>query len=71
MRPVLVGAVVGGAAALLLADSLADMLHGVAPTDPATLAVTLICLVATALLACMLPARRATRIAPFVALSGD
>ena len=68
MRPVLLGVVVGGVAALGLTRLLQQMLYGVTPHDPLTLLATLIILPATAVAACLVPARRATRVAPFAAL---
>jgi hypothetical protein len=63
-----VGIVLGLAAALLLSRLLASMLFGVQPTDPATFLVAAAVLLATTLLACLIPARRATRIDPLGAL---
>ncbi|HJT81963.1 MAG TPA: hypothetical protein VJ719_12260, partial [Chthoniobacterales bacterium] len=47
---------------------LAKILYGVSPTDPLALSLSAIMLAAAALLACFLPARRATRINPLTAL---
>jgi ABC-type lipoprotein release transport system permease subunit len=44
------------------------MLYGVSPTDPATFAFVLLTLVSVALAACAIPARRASRVDPLVAL---
>jgi putative ABC transport system permease protein len=71
MTPVLIGVAAGGVAALALARSLEGMLFGVAPTDGVTLAGALLVLTGTALVACVLPARRATRIAPLAALRDE
>jgi predicted permease len=63
-----IGAVAGVAASLLTARLLASLLYGVSAYDPATYAAVLFALVCAALLACYLPARRATRVDPMVAL---
>ncbi|CAN5751747.1 ABC transporter permease [soil metagenome] len=71
MRPVFAGIVIGGVAAMVLTRMLGSMLYGVTPHDPATLAGTLVLVTATAALACLLPARRAARVAPMGALRQD
>jgi putative ABC transport system permease protein len=68
MRPVLIGIVVGIAAALLLARLIASLLYGVRPSDPLTLVVVAILLAAVAATASFIPARRATRVDPMIAL---
>lgn len=64
MQPVLLGAVIGGVAALALGRTVQHMLYGITPRDPVTLAAALVLLPATALAACLLPARRAAAVAP-------
>ncbi|MEO6870634.1 MAG: ABC transporter permease [Chthoniobacterales bacterium] len=59
---------VGVLLALGLGRVLAQMLYQVSPTDPAALGVSSLLLGAAALLACYLPARRATRVSPMTAL---
>ena len=65
---VVMGLALGIAGALALTRLLASSLYEVSPTDPTTFAAVPAVLVAAALLACWLPARRATRIDPMVAL---
>jgi ABC-type antimicrobial peptide transport system permease subunit len=60
--------VIGAAAALLLARLMGDLLYKVSPRDPIAFGAALIILIAVALFACFLPARRATRIDPVRAL---
>ncbi|HKC70233.1 MAG TPA: FtsX-like permease family protein, partial [Terriglobales bacterium] len=62
------GIVLGVAAALGVTRMMASFLYGVKPTDGLTLAVVCILLAGVALLACYLPARRATKVDPMVAL---
>jgi putative ABC transport system permease protein len=68
LRLVLGGIVVGLLASLVLGRMMATQLTGVSTCDPATLAGTTILLVATAAAACWMPARRAARVEPVVAL---
>lgn len=63
-----VGIVVGAIASFVVAQSISAMLYGTQPTDPATFTATLVLLLAVALLAGYLPARRASRIDPMAAL---
>ena len=62
------GIALGLAASYVLTRLMATMLFGVAPTDPLTFAAVALVLIAIALLACWLPARRAMRVDPMVAL---
>ena len=68
MRLALVGVGIGMAAALALARVLKSLLFEITPTDPATLAAVGGLLSMIALLACWLPARRATKVDPMEAL---
>ena len=68
MRLVGVGLAVGLAAAFALSRFTASLLYGIVPTDPVTFIGVPVILVAASLAALILPARRAARIEPLVAL---
>jgi ABC-type lipoprotein release transport system permease subunit len=62
------GLVLGLGAAALLMRGFRSMLYEVSPTDPLTLAAVAAILLAAALLACLVPARRAMRVDPVATL---
>jgi predicted permease len=71
LRLFLIGSTIGLAAALLLTRAISHLLFQVSPYDPASFAAITVLLAAVALLACYVPARRATRVDPLIALRYD
>ncbi len=65
------GLVAGSVGLLWLSRALASQLYGVRPSDPGVIALAALALGAIALIACVVPARRATRINPVVALNSE
>jgi putative ABC transport system permease protein len=71
MRLALLGAALGVAGALLLGRVIAGMLFGVGAHDPGTFAAVVAVLLGAALLACWVPAWRAARVDPVIALRAE
>jgi predicted permease len=71
MRLALIGIAIGAASSFVLASLIAAMLFNTAPTDHATFAGMIALLIVVALLAGYIPARRASRVNPMVALRGN
>lgn len=68
LKLTLFGVVIGTISAFALTRFMSTILYGVSPADPLTFTSIAMLLVLMALLACYLPARRATRIDPMIAL---
>jgi ABC-type antimicrobial peptide transport system permease subunit len=71
LRAALAGVALGTAGALLATRAVRTLLFGVTPTDGATYALAAAALVAVSAVASWLPARRATRVDPMIALRSE
>jgi len=71
MKLVVVGIAIGVTAAFALSHLLRSFLYEVAPTDPLALTAVTFILTAVGIVACLLPARRAARVDPMVALRSE
>ncbi|MBA3882985.1 MAG: ABC transporter permease [Chthoniobacterales bacterium] len=67
----LAGVAIGLGASYLITQFLRSLLYGITPTDPLTFTVVALLLLATALVACWIPARRASRVDPMIALRAE
>jgi putative ABC transport system permease protein len=68
MKPIVLGSVAGLVGSLAASRLIASQLFGVSSSDPLTLTSIIVLLAVAALFACWLPARRAARVDPMVAL---
>jgi ABC-type antimicrobial peptide transport system permease subunit len=68
LRPTIIGIALGLIGAVLMSRIMTSLLFGLSPRDPLTFTLVPCLLAAVALLACWIPARRATRIEPMNAL---
>jgi len=71
MRPTLVGVGIGLAGALLLGRLLQSLIYGIKTSDPVTFGAVSLLLASVALLACMIPAYRASKVEPMSALRDE
>jgi putative ABC transport system permease protein len=71
LKPALIGAAVGVAGAVVLGQSLRTLVFGIKATDPITFVTMAAVLVAVTVIACWIPARRATRVVPLSALRAE
>lgn len=68
MKPVIIGAIIGLVVAGVLSQFLSTLLYNVKATDPVTFAGVFLFLVCISLFACWLPAKKATKIDPLIAI---
>ena len=71
MKPALTGVAIGIAAALALGRVMASLVYQVKPSDPLTFVAVAALLGFIALLACVIPAYRASRVDPVIALRNE
>jgi len=71
LKLTLIGAAIGLAGAYLATRAIRSVLYGVSATDPLTFVSVSVLLIGVALFACYVPARRATKVDPMIALRNE
>ena len=71
LKLTIIGAAIGLLGAYLATRAITSVLYGVSATDPMTFGLVSIVLVGVALVACYVPARRATKVEPLIALRNE
>ncbi|HJY29812.1 MAG TPA: ABC transporter permease [Pyrinomonadaceae bacterium] len=71
LKLTIVGAAIGLIGAFLVTRAITSVLYGVSATDPITFGLVSVVLVGVALVACYVPARRATKVEPLIALRNE
>jgi putative ABC transport system permease protein len=71
LRPIAAGVIAGIGASYALSRLMAHQIYGVTTTDPWTFAIVVAVLAVVGVLACLLPARRATKVDPLIALRSE
>jgi ABC-type antimicrobial peptide transport system permease subunit len=71
LKLTLIGAAIGVVGAYLATRAIKSVLYGVSATDPLTFVSVSVLLITVALVACYVPARRATKVDPLIALRNE
>jgi putative ABC transport system permease protein len=71
LKLTIIGAAIGLLGAFLVTRAITGVLYGVSATDPITFGFVSVVLVGVALVACYVPARRATKVEPLIALRNE
>ena len=71
LKLTIIGAAIGVVGAFLATRAITSVLYGVSATDPLTFGFVSVLLIGVALVACYVPARRATKVDPLIALRNE
>ena len=71
LKLTIIGAAIGLVGAYLATRAITSVLYGVSATDPLTFGLVSVLLIGVALIACYVPARRATKVEPLIALRSE